>query len=110
MTVRLYRGVIGRAWGKPQGMAGDEHYWVPVRDTGGQWFSACGEHRIGSDDNFAGRGHLHLTFERNPLEAARCDACLALYLETDYGKQHGVQSPGWTPQDGEIYPSEEMKL
>lgn len=110
MTVRLYRKIIGSAWGKPQGATGPEHYYFPVffSETRDEWQSACSRQRIRSEDHFAGIGLLALTFENNPLEADRCPECLDSYGKTAYGTEYGVQSPGWTPTDGEIYPSQEI--
>lgn len=94
MTVRHYRFIAGNAWGKPRGMEGPEHYWLYLTDQDrGKWKSACDEHTIESDDNFAGVPFISLAYEHNPLHWSRCEACAAIYTETDYGKRFGIHPP-----------------
>jgi hypothetical protein len=108
VTIRLHRFIIGNAWGRPPALEGPEHYWLQVIGTSNEWESACAKHRIAGSEIFAGHGQLSLLFEHDPDKAKRCEACLTIYLGTGYGQRNGVQSPGWTPMEGEIYPSEEI--
>jgi len=56
--------VIGRAWGKPKGMEGPDHYWIPA---GTIWKSACGAHTLDAMDTFSG---IRTT---SPLKITRSD-------------------------------------
>ena len=92
MTVRTYRWIIGNAWGKPAGMAGPEHHftYTPGRN---EWKSDCGQETIEGDDQFGGVYSVSLTFENNPIKWNRCDECIAIFMETDYGKKFGIHPP-----------------
>ncbi len=74
-------------------MEGPEHYWQFQTDEFGIWRSICSAHMIEHDDDFGGIPAITLTFEHNPLEANRCELCLAAYAQTPYGKKYGVRPP-----------------
>jgi hypothetical protein len=89
-------------------MVGPEHYWQKDQVDLARWDSACGDEWIITEDIFNGVGFIELTFEHNPLQKHYCDACVSVYMDTEYGMSHGIQSPGWTPEDGEIYEGEDL--
>ena len=94
MTVRLYKHIVGNAWGKPQGMTGPEHHWTYLGgEQRGKWKSDCGDHVIDADDEFGGVPSISLAFEHNPLKCDRCERCVALFMATDIGRKIGVQPP-----------------
>lgn len=110
MTVLLYRWIIGQAWGKPQGMPGPEHHWSYLTGSDrGKWKSDCGQEIIEKDDEFGGVPSISLTFENNPVKWDRCDECIAIFMETDYGKEFGIHPPyrdslGGEFLNGEVLP------
>jgi hypothetical protein len=91
VTVQTYKWIIGNAWGLPSGMTGPEHYWTYA--GGNEWKTICDRLTIQKMEEFSGLGSITLTFEHNPVKHNRCDECSPLFLETDYGKKHGIKPP-----------------
>ena len=83
-----YAFIIGNAWGMINPASPPMHYWIYQGE--GAWESACG---IGWDYNIKKWSDVPSIDVHYADGEEICQECLEVYLDTDYGKKHGVKAP-----------------